>query len=557
MGLIGFRSRGRTFAGHLMLSASLLSGAATLAGCGSGGTASTVSTSGATTTTVTPSVTSAASGASVTLTATVSPSGATGTVTFYDGTTSLGTGTLSSGTASIATSSLSVGSHSITAVYGGNTSYTTSTSSAVTVTITSASTTVTTTALSASITTPTYGTAVTLTAMVAPAAATGSVTFYDGTTSLGAVTLSAGSAALSSSTLAVGTHSITATYAGSSTYASSTSSAVTVIVSASSTSTSCSSSTGTALIVCLANAYYATLSTTQQAATLYSYTLANAEIWSNLPGPSRNGLMFSALTTAQQTAELALVQAVMSTDGYTRFQNIRTADDYLNANGGGSAYGSGRYYIAFLGAPSTTTAWQLQVGGHHFALNTTYNGNYVSATPYFIGVEPKSFVSSGVTITALEKQRAAAYALSQTLTSNSSALLSGTFDDVVMGINGSTGHDTNFPQTYPTTGRGVLYSSLSTTQQAYIKTFIEAWVNDQNTTTASSLLSLYESDTALASTYVGYSGTGALTTQGDYIRVDGPRVWCEFVVQNGVVFSTQVHYHSLWRDKTADYGGDF
>ena len=534
-----------------------LCGFTSLIGCGSGGTASTVSTSGATTTTVTSSAISAAFGTSVTLTATVSPSGATGTMTFYDGSTSLGSGTLSSGAASLATTTLAVGTHIITAVYSGNTSYTASTSSAVSVTITSAATTATTTTLTTTATAVTAGTSITLTAAVSPAAATGSLTFYDGTTSLGAVTLSAGSAAYTTTTLADGTHSITATYAGNTTYASSTSVAVSITITGTSTSSTCSGYTGTPLIVCLAQAYYATLSTTQQASTVYAYTLANAEIWSNLPGPSRNGLMLGDLSTAQQTAGLALIQGVLSSDGYTRFQNIRTADDYLNANGGGSAYGSGRYYIAFLGTPSATTPWQLQVGGHHYALNVTYNGNYVSATPFFIGVEPKSFVSNSVTITALEKQRAAAYNLSQTLTSNTSAKLSGTFDDVVMGVNGSTGHDTNYPQTYPTTGRGVLYSSLSTTQQAYIKTFIEAWINDQNSTTASTLLSFYESDTALASTYVAYAGTGALTTQGDYIRVDGPRVWIEFVVQNGVVFPSQVHYHSIWRDKTADYGGDF
>lgn len=536
----------------LLLSILIASG---LSGCGSGGTAS-VSTSGATTTTLTASVTSATAGTSITVTATVSPSGATGTVTFYDGSTSLGTGTLSSGAATLSTTSLAAGTHSLTAVYGGSTSYTTSTSSAVSVAITSASTTATTTTLTASLTSSTYGSAITFTAAVSPAAATGSVTFYDGTASLGSATLVSGSTTLSTSTLTVGTHSITATYAGNTTYASSTSSALSVTVNASSSS-SCSSSTGTALIVCLANAYLATLTTAQQSSTVLPYTLANAEVWSNLPGPSRNGLAFSALTTAQQTAELALVQAVMSSDGYTRFQNIRTADDYLNSNGGGSAYSSGKYYTAFLGTPSTTTPWQLQVGGHHFALNVTYNGNYASATPYFIGVEPKSFTVSGTTIASLEKQRAAAYNLSQTLTSNTSAKLSGTFDDVLMGVSGSTGHDTNYPQTYPTTGRGVLYSSLSTTQQVLVKTFIEAWVNDQNTTMASQLLAIYESDTALASTYVGYTGTGALTTQGDYIRVDGPRGWFEFVVQNGVVFSSQVHYHSIWRDKTADYGHDF
>ncbi len=49
---------------------------------------------------------------STTLTATVSPSAATGTVTFFDGATSLGTGTLSSGTASLGVSTLTAGTHS-------------------------------------------------------------------------------------------------------------------------------------------------------------------------------------------------------------------------------------------------------------------------------------------------------------------------------------------------------------------------------------------------------------------------------------------------------------
>ena len=43
---------------------------------------------------------------------------------------------------------------------------------------------------------------------------TGSVTFYDGSTSLGKVTISAGSSSLSTSTLAVGSHTITAAYSG-------------------------------------------------------------------------------------------------------------------------------------------------------------------------------------------------------------------------------------------------------------------------------------------------------------------------------------------------------
>jgi hypothetical protein len=127
-----------------------------------------------------------------------------------------------------------------------------------------------------------------------------------------------------------------------------------------------------------------------------------------------------------------------------------------------------------------------------------------------------------------------------------------------MGV-GQSGIDSNYPQTYPsgTTGRGVLASTLSTDQQALIRRAIEAWVGDMDPATAAELLSIYEEGTAIGNTYVGYSGTGSTVTVGDYIRIDGPRVWVEFVVQSGIAYRNSYHYHSIWRDKTADYGGDF
>ncbi|MGA2652694.1 MAG: glycoside hydrolase family 48 protein [Terracidiphilus sp.] len=188
------------------------------------------STLTATTTALTSSATSVSTGTSVTLTATVSPSTATGTVTFLDGTTSLGTGTLSSGKATLATSFSTAGTHSITAVYGGSTTFATSTSSAVTITVTSTLT-ATTTSLAASTTTPAVGASVTLTATVSPSTATGTVTFFSGTTSLGTGTLSSGVATLTTSFATAGTDSLTATYDGSTTFATSTSSAVSVTVS--------------------------------------------------------------------------------------------------------------------------------------------------------------------------------------------------------------------------------------------------------------------------------------------------------------------------------------
>lgn len=178
-------------------------------------------------------------GSSVTFTATVTPSAATGTVTFKDGSTTLGTGTLSGGKVTFSTSTLAAGSHSVTAAYGGNTNYNSSTSSALTQTVNKANTSVT---LASSANPSNYGSSVTFTATVSPSAATGTVTFKDGSTTLGTGTLSSGKATFSTSTLAGGSHSITASYGGATNYNGSTSSVLTQTVSKASTTVTLASS---------------------------------------------------------------------------------------------------------------------------------------------------------------------------------------------------------------------------------------------------------------------------------------------------------------------------
>ena len=173
----------------------------------------------------------------VTFTATVSPSAATGTVQFFDGATAIGGRTLSGGTASLTTSTLAVGSHSITAVYGGDATYTGSTSSAVSQTVTKADTT---TALASSLNPSTAGSAVTFTATVSPAGATGTVQFLDGATTLGSAAVSGGAATLSTSALTAGTHAITAVYGGDVRYTGSTSSPLSQVVNSAPVSTTTS-----------------------------------------------------------------------------------------------------------------------------------------------------------------------------------------------------------------------------------------------------------------------------------------------------------------------------
>ena len=200
-----------------------------------------------TSTVVTASANPSVFGQSVTFTATVkaaSPGSGTpsGTVTFYGGSTAIGTGTLGLGnpdTATFTTASLSVGAHAITAVYGGAGNFSNSTSPAITQGVNQAgsSTTVVSSANPSS-----SGQAVTLTATVkavSPGSGTptGTVTFYDGSTTLGSASLGGtGTASFTTSSLSVGSHSIKVSYGGGADFKASTSAVLKQVVQASSSS---------------------------------------------------------------------------------------------------------------------------------------------------------------------------------------------------------------------------------------------------------------------------------------------------------------------------------
>ncbi len=188
----------------------------------------------ATSTTVGTSPNPSVYGQTVTITATVSVASPgttavaypTGTVTFYDGGTSIGSGTLSvmSGhdQATLTTSTLSTATHSITAAYtsGDGNFIASPVSPAISQVVNKDNTTTT---VAASPTSANLGQTVTFTATVtanSPGSGTptGTVDFYDITASTdltpGGVALSSGTATFATTSLAAGPHVIKATYSG-------------------------------------------------------------------------------------------------------------------------------------------------------------------------------------------------------------------------------------------------------------------------------------------------------------------------------------------------------
>ena len=190
--------------------------------------------------------------------------------------------------------------------------------------------------------------------------------------------------------------------------------------------------------------------------------------------------------------------------------------------------------------------------GHHKTVANTYNnGVLVGPTPHFEAIEPLSFTTNGVTYAPMSQESTAFTAMLTALSTTelASAKLSQTFSDILLGpANGGTSHDWQFP----TTKVGLRVGTLSSAKKALVMAAIKTYVLDVDSVNAANILAQYQNQ--LDSTYIAYSGTTALTTKTDYVRIDGPGVWIEFTVQGGIILSG-VHYHSIWRDHKRDFGG--
>lgn len=358
--------------------------------------------------------------------------------------------------------------------------------------------------------------------------------------------------------------------------------------------------TGVASVVSAANAFLNTLDSDQQAETLLDFTEENATAWSNLPcgGSCRPGIQTGSLSDEQLAALKNVLKVALGTGkdtGYEHVLQTLLADDQLasaessgsgpsapsggtssapsasadpsatatdaptgtppsggpGGGAGGGGYGSDIYFLAFLGTPSADGTWQLHFGGHHLAVNITYKDGKVSgASPFFTGVEPTSWTADdGTTYEPLARFRNGMLALTGSLSTErlAKAKLSESFNDVLLGPD----EDGQFPETK----EGIKASELSPKQQKLVLEAIHPWVAGVDDATAKKLMKTYARE--LKETYISYSGGTGLDTQGDYVRIDGPSVWIEFVCQNGFVYQDKVHYHTVYRDHTRDYGNEF
>jgi len=328
-------------------------------------------------------------------------------------------------------------------------------------------------------------------------------------------------------------------------------------------STYCWQLTGVAKLACLAEEFYSLLTPAERAQTILPLTLANARRWSWEPTTvfPRNGILLENLESLKALRAVALMKAVMgdtgfmyNADGYKELSDIRNMDGYLR-NFGSSAYGTDRYSLSFLGTPSATGRWILQISGHHFAQQYLFDGGQLlGITPNFRGAEPmvNPFDSNQPMVDEVAVSRG--ILMRMNAAQLAAARLPGTVTDLLMGTGTSAG-------TYPAVKQGVKMSTLSDTVKLWMRSMLRIYYQDVNYTFMTPFSTRYLAE--VDDVYVSYSGNlsgvpgnaaSFMNDTGDYIRLDGPNLWIEVLFVNGHALPVK-HVHAVFRDRSLDYLG--
>ena len=296
-----------------------------------------------------------------------------------------------------------------------------------------------------------------------------------------------------------------------------------------------------------AHAFLASLDEATRAKIRFDLDAAERAGWSNLPASSvpRAGISVGELSDDQRRLLFDFLASSLGEDGYQKVMEVMAAEAYLNRARSSSArrkIAPEYYWISFYGAPSATSPWGWQFGGHHLGLNLSMEGNRVtSMSPSFVGTEPTVFTHNGVEHEALVDMRRAGYAVFSSLDAAQKAAADP--GRVPRDVRTGPGRDGFVPPTI-----GLLAAEMTANQKVLLLATIDRWVSIQPPEDAARRMAELEAD--LDRTYFAWTGISQENARA-YMRIQGPTLIIELASRGGNLG----HYHTIYREPTLEYGG--
>jgi hypothetical protein len=317
------------------------------------------------------------------------------------------------------------------------------------------------------------------------------------------------------------------------------------------------------------SAFLETLDASQRAAVVQPFDrAAMSKGWAFYPpvAIARPGVMLSALASAQRHAAIAAIGEALSPTGRLVLQQVRRSQqglvdaladksaprgpgieplEHLAAERHVPLYGTEEYAVVVYGDVNPTTPWAIQLSGHHYNRTVVVDGDHVTTTPDFTGIDPPSRYDHAATVDELNDRVHALFAVASSLSTaqQHTARLPDKVEEVQYGTGGEV----------PPPATGLLASELNDAQRRSLLDAIRSWVEDDDPEVADAAMARYQRE--LPETRVAFATSTNPDELDSYIRVQGPSLWLEITTRPNDVGEGLHHHHVLYRDTTTDVGG--
>ncbi|MBJ7576814.1 DUF3500 domain-containing protein [Devosia sp. MC532] len=278
-----------------------------------------------------------------------------------------------------------------------------------------------------------------------------------------------------------------------------------------------------------------------------------------------HGVRLEYMPEAARDAFLELLKACTSEVGFTKVQNLLSANRYL-----GEIYdllnimNEWSFHFLMFGTPSLTAPWGWNIYGHHVAFNCLIVGNQMVISPTFMGVEPNVIDrGNGNCFALFTEEERQGLALMQSLSAEQKqrATIFELMEDPKMGPDRFNFADQRhlggaFQDNRVIPYEGVRASEFSAEQQAALLKLIETFIEHVPDAAREAQMALISKH--LDETYWCWIG-GHGDEDPFYFRIQSPVIMLEFDHHSGMWLTNEqpakFHIHHITRIPNGnDYG---
>ena len=270
--------------------------------------------------------------------------------------------------------------------------------------------------------------------------------------------------------------------------------------------------------------------------------------WAYWP-TERAGVPLQLMTAEQRLLTHELLTSILSSRGYLKVVHIMQLEQILDVlDESGLPRSVGNYRLVFFGSPSMETPWGWRFEGHHVSLNVSVGPEGVALTPSFFGSNPgevRSGPLTGFRVLGAEEDLARELVTSLTDAQRGRALVSNQAPSDIFTGNIRRQRDQWDAWLTSLQPEGIRVAELNEVQQHWVKRILEEVVGNYRPELSSVYLSSIE-PASLSFAWMGSVERGA----PHYFRLQGE----DFVFEYDNVQNDGNHVHSVWRNKSEDFG---